>query len=66
MSEEKTWAINVNGRSNSQASGFDLVLTSPYGMELEYALRFNFKAINNEAKNKALIAGLSIVKELGV
>ncbi|GAA0170669.1 hypothetical protein LIER_24884 [Lithospermum erythrorhizon] len=33
---------------------------------MEYALRFSFKAINNEAEYKAMIAGLMLVKSLGI
>ncbi|GAV64654.1 RVT_3 domain-containing protein, partial [Cephalotus follicularis] len=47
-------------------SGAGLVLTSPDGWTLEYALRFGFKATNNEAEWEALIAGLTIVKHLEV
>ncbi|GJT03703.1 reverse transcriptase domain-containing protein [Tanacetum coccineum] len=36
------------------------------GAKFTYALRFRFKATNNEAKYKALIAGLRIAEEIGV
>ncbi|GAA0163483.1 hypothetical protein LIER_19336 [Lithospermum erythrorhizon] len=35
-------------------------------VKMEYALRFSFKAINNEAEYDAMIAGLMLVKSLGV
>ncbi|GAV81691.1 RVT_3 domain-containing protein, partial [Cephalotus follicularis] len=47
-------------------SGAGLVLTSPDGWNLEYDLRFGFKATNNEAEWEALIAGLTIAKQLEV
>ena len=31
---------------------------------MHYALRFSFKASNNEAKYEALIAGLNLAKEM--
>ncbi|GAV58867.1 RVT_3 domain-containing protein [Cephalotus follicularis] len=39
---------------------------SPSGWTLEYALRFGFKATNNEAEWEALIVGLTIAKHLEV
>ncbi|KAI5350552.1 hypothetical protein L3X38_003443 [Prunus dulcis] len=45
-------------------SGAGIVLTSPDDTEVEYALRFQFKAINNEAKYKALLAGLRLAPNL--
>ena len=33
---------------------------------MNYALRFNFKASNNEAEYEALIAGLKLAKEVKV
>ena len=36
-----------------------LILTSPEGIDLEYALRFGFQASNNEAEYEAVIAGLN-------
>nr|GFB35988.1 reverse transcriptase domain-containing protein [Tanacetum cinerariifolium]GFC42787.1 reverse transcriptase domain-containing protein [Tanacetum cinerariifolium] len=38
----------------------------PEGAEFTYALRFRFDATNNETKNEALIAGLKIVKQMGI
>ena len=32
----------------------------------EYALRFNFKALNNHAKYEALLAGLKMAKEFEI
>ncbi|GAV83278.1 hypothetical protein CFOL_v3_26726, partial [Cephalotus follicularis] len=43
------WKLSVDGSSCVSESGAGLVLTSPNGWTLEYALRFWFKAINNEA-----------------
>ncbi|GAV56653.1 RVT_3 domain-containing protein [Cephalotus follicularis] len=64
--ENGLWKLSVDGSSYVSVSGAGLVLTSPYGWTLEYALRFGFKAINNEAEWEALIAGLTIVKHLEV
>ena len=47
-------------------SGAGLILTSLDGMVVEYALRFEFQASNNEAKYEALVTILRIAKEMGV
>ncbi|GAV61612.1 RVT_3 domain-containing protein [Cephalotus follicularis] len=65
-SEKGTWKLSVDGSSCITGSGAGLVLTSPDGWTLEYALRFKFKATNNEAEWEALIAELTIAKHLEV
>ena len=35
-------------------------------MITEYVLRFNFKALNNQAEYEMLLAGLKITKELDI
>nr|GFB59144.1 RVT_3 domain-containing protein [Tanacetum cinerariifolium] len=47
-------------------SGAGLILTNPKGAEFTYALRFKFKATNNEDEYEALIAGLRIAEEMGL
>ncbi|GAV90704.1 RVT_3 domain-containing protein [Cephalotus follicularis] len=64
--ERGIWKLSVDGSSCLTGSGAGLVLTSPDGWTLEYALRFKFKARNNEAEWEALIAGLTIAKHLEV
>lgn len=51
------------GTSNFQGSGVGLILTNLKGVVTEYALQFFFKASNNQAKYKVLLAGLKIAKE---
>ena len=41
-----------------------MMLISPEGHKIHCALHFKFKASNNEAEYKALIAGLCLAKEL--
>ncbi|GAV85817.1 RVT_3 domain-containing protein [Cephalotus follicularis] len=64
--EKGLWKLSIDGSSCISGSGAGLVLTSPDGWTLEYALRFGFKATNNEAEWEALIAGLIIVKHVEV
>ncbi|GAV56578.1 RVT_3 domain-containing protein [Cephalotus follicularis] len=65
-SGRESWKLSVDGSSCTTGSGAGVVLVSPSGWTLEYALRFGFKATNNEAEWEALIAGLTIVKHLEV
>ncbi|GAV59180.1 RVT_3 domain-containing protein [Cephalotus follicularis] len=64
--EKGMWKLSVDGSSCLTGSGAGLVLTSPDGWMLEYALRFKFRATNNEAEWEALIAGLTIARHLEV
>ena len=36
------WKLSVDGVANAQGSGAGLILTSPEGIDIEYALRFRF------------------------
>ena len=42
--------LSVDGVANNQGSGVGLILTSPEEIDIEYTLRFGFKASNNEAE----------------
>ncbi|KAK1557267.1 hypothetical protein Q3G72_021359 [Acer saccharum] len=59
------WQLRVDGSSNTYGSGAGVVLTTPEGDSIECALRFDFKATNNQAEYEALIAGLKISTVLG-
>ena len=50
MTNLSTWKLSVDGASNAQGSGAGLILTSPEGIDIEYALRFGFHTSNNEAE----------------
>ena len=60
------WLLSVDGSSNQQESGAGIVLEGPYGVLIEQAVRFAFKASNYQAKYEALIAGMLLAKEMGV
>jgi len=59
------WVLLVDGSSNQQGSGAGIVLEGPNGVLIEKALRFAFKASNNQAEYEALIAGMLLAKEMG-
>ena len=60
------WRLSVDGAANAQGSGADLILTSPEGIDIEYVLRFRFRASNNEAEYEAIIAGLNLAHSMEV
>ncbi|XP_068498370.1 uncharacterized protein [Phaseolus vulgaris] len=60
-----SWLLSVDGSSNQQGSGAGIVLEGPNGVLIEQALRFAFKASNNQAEYDALIAGMLLAKEMG-
>jgi len=59
------WMLLVDGSSNQQGSGAGIILEGPKGVLIEQALRFSFKASNNQAEYEALIAGMLLAKEMG-
>ena len=66
MTDLPIWKLSVDGASNAQGSGAGLILTSPEGIDIEYALRFGFQTSNNEAEYEAVIAGLNLAHSLEV
>ena len=62
MNDLPIWKLSVDGASNAQGSGAGIILTSPEGIDIEYALRFGFQA----SKYEAVIAGLNLAHSLEV
>ncbi|XP_058183967.1 uncharacterized protein LOC131301614 [Rhododendron vialii] len=62
--EPKPWVLQVDGSTTKDASGAGLILTSPKGQRLSYALRFEFKTTNNEAEYEALVVGLELASAI--
>jgi len=60
------WVLSVDGSSNLEGSGADVILEGPNRLLIEQALRFSFKASNNQAEYEALIVGMLLAKEMGV
>ncbi|XP_077223340.1 uncharacterized protein LOC143856945 [Tasmannia lanceolata] len=60
MSPEVLWEVYVDGSSSRNGCGAGLILTGPENFVLDYALRFGFRASNNEAEYEALIAGMNL------
>nr|KAJ0197575.1 hypothetical protein LSAT_V11C700351640 [Lactuca sativa] len=55
--------LYTDGAASKEGSGATLVLQSPNGEEITYALWFDFQVSNNEPEYEALVAGLRLAKE---
>ena len=60
------WRMHFDGSKMRTGLGAGVVLTSPKGDKLKYALQIHFAASNNVAEYEALIHGLRLAKELGI
>nr|XP_017246425.1 PREDICTED: uncharacterized protein LOC108218012 [Daucus carota subsp. sativus] len=60
------WLLFFDGASKTKGSGAGLVLQSPDGFIVEYAIKLDFPTTNNEAEYEALIAGLGLARTLRV
>ncbi|XP_042410200.1 uncharacterized protein LOC121999607 [Zingiber officinale] len=59
------WQVYVDGSSNRQGSGIEVLLISPHGERIHLSERLDYRAINNEAEYEALIAGLQAARHVG-
>jgi len=59
------WEIYVDRASNYRGSRLGVVLLSPKGALLEWLIRLEFSASNNEAEYEALLSELRMVKKVG-
>ncbi|KAK1366125.1 hypothetical protein POM88_041686 [Heracleum sosnowskyi] len=66
MMSKECWVLYFDGASKTKSSGAGLVLQSPDGFLIEYALKLDFPTTNNEAEYEALIAGLGLAGALRV
>ncbi|XP_050217513.1 uncharacterized protein LOC126668351 [Mercurialis annua] len=55
------WVLEVDGASNLEGSGADVVLKGPHGVTLRSSVKFDFPASNNAAEYEALLIGLRMV-----
>ena len=60
------WKLSIDGATNAQGRRAGLILTSPEGIDIEYALIFRFQAFNYEAEYEAVIAGLNLAHSLEI
>ncbi|XP_019194876.1 PREDICTED: uncharacterized protein LOC109188702 [Ipomoea nil] len=60
------WEMHADGASSRQHCGGGVMLITPEGFRLYYALRYLFSTSNNEAEYEAVLNGLRLAKALGV
>ncbi|XP_019190616.1 PREDICTED: uncharacterized protein LOC109185074 [Ipomoea nil] len=60
------WEMHADGAASRQHCGGGVMLITPEGFRLYYALSYLFPTSNNEAKYEAVLNGLRLVKALGV
>lgn len=60
------WMMHADSSFNANGLGEGLILTSPEGDIIQYALHFGFTSTKNKVKYEALITGLRISEELGM
>ena len=56
----------MDGASSAMGAGAEIVLVSLEGLKVEHSFRLGFRALNNEAKYEALLAGLKAPLSLRV
>ncbi|KAL0411565.1 UNVERIFIED_CONTAM: Retrovirus-related Pol polyprotein from transposon.6 [Sesamum latifolium] len=62
--EERPWLLHVDGSSTAQGSGAGIVLNTPQGDDMEFIVKFEFKASNNEVKYEALVLGMRMTQDV--
>lgn len=60
----EVWLIMINGSCNEQGAGAGIVICSSEGVEISYAVKFEFQVTNNQAEYEAFITGLKLAHAL--
>ena len=60
------WMLYSDGSTNRSRYKIGVILEGPRSVMVEQSLYFDFQTTNNQARYKALIAGLKLVKDMGV
>jgi len=63
---EDQWTLHVDGSSNLKGVGVGIVLEGPNDILIEKSLHFAFKTSNNQAEYEAILASVSLAREVGV
>ncbi|XP_072054899.1 uncharacterized protein [Arachis hypogaea] len=58
------WRLHVDGASNQTSGGAGIILESPPGVIYEQSIKFEFPVSNNQAEYEALLAGLTLAREV--
>ncbi|XP_074348236.1 uncharacterized protein LOC141687000 [Apium graveolens] len=62
MTRKEYRVLHFERASKTKSSGAGIVLQSPDGIMVEYALKLDFPTMNNEAKYEALIVDLGLTR----
>lgn len=65
VNEERQWNVYVIGSATAQVAGAGILIISLEDDKFEHALKFSWKASNNEAEYEALIRGIEMAKATG-
>jgi hypothetical protein len=60
------WVMYFNGSYTLKGAGASIMLISPEGGMLKYAIQIEFPTTNNTAEYEGLVTGLRLDKELGI
>ena len=63
---EDQWTYHVDGSSNPKGASAGIILEGPNDILIEKSLHFAFKTSNNQAEYEAILANLSLTREVGV
>ncbi|XP_071740872.1 uncharacterized protein [Rutidosis leptorrhynchoides] len=63
---DEFWDLYTDGASSKEGAGIGLLLVSPSGEEITYAIRLKFAASNNEAEYEALLVSLRLAKSIDI
>ncbi|XP_072064376.1 uncharacterized protein [Arachis hypogaea] len=61
----ESWKLHVDGSSNTTSDGAGVIIKSQNGIVIEQSIRYEFPVSNNQAEYEALLAGLTLAKEVG-
>jgi ribonuclease HI len=56
----------IDGSYTLKGEGVGVVLISPEGDILKYAVQFEFRIMNNITEYEGLVTGLQLAKDLGI
>lgn len=65
ISKPKPWKIFIDGSSNHEAGGVGIVIEIPKEELIEFRIKLEYPATNNEAEYEALIIGLLTTELVG-
>ncbi|XP_072088642.1 uncharacterized protein [Arachis hypogaea] len=60
-----SWKLHVDSSSNVTSGGAGVILESQNGIVIEQSVRYEFPISNNQAEYEALLAGLTLAKDVG-